>query len=124
MHAMHWIQGGVLRDREFIAVKFMHDMGITPTRNHRVDYGRWDSGPSEIVRPRRNFALPSVHGSEAGLLLMAMNGNPDEILRDLGNRILELERLAVVSDQRERLLRNRLEELNRSAGGGARGIMQ
>ena len=41
-----------------------------------------------------------------------MGGNLDGVLRDMGNRIVELERLAILSHQRERELRNRTEEFD------------
>ncbi len=50
-----------------------------------------------------------------------MSGSPDEVLRDMGNRIVELERLAILSDQRERELRNITEELGRGMASGTRG---
>ena len=50
-----------------------------------------------------------------------MGGNPDEILRDMGNRIVELERLAILSDQREKEFRNKTEELGRGMATGLRG---
>jgi hypothetical protein len=64
-------------------------------------------------QPRRFWTQGIVHGSEAWVSTM-MNGTPDDIVVDFGNRIAELERLAIQSSQREQELRARLEEVTRA----------
>ena len=62
-----------------------------------------------------------------------MNGTPEELITDMGNRIMELERLAMQSNQREQELRRNAQELrgrvdevtrmlmrNQGGGGNAR----
>jgi hypothetical protein len=46
------------------------------------------------------LGLVVVHGSEAGLPGM-MNGCSEVVIAEMGNRIAELERLAMQSNQRE-----------------------
>ena len=46
-----------------------------------------------------------------------MAGNPDDLLIDMGSRIVELERLATQNDQRERDLRTKVEELSMMVAG-------
>ena len=52
-----------------------------------------------------------------------MNANPDEVVADFGNRVVELERLALQSNQREQELRGRIDDMVRAVlrnqGGGA-----
>ena len=40
-----------------------------------------------------------------------MNGNPEAVITEMGNRIAELERLAIQSNQRKQELRRNAQEL-------------
>ena len=60
--------------------------------------------------PRSPLGLGIVHCSEAGICGM-MNGSPEAVITEMGNRIAELERLAIQSNQREQELRRHEQEL-------------
>ena len=80
------------------------------TRANLVDKVYWLEEKS--MSPVGKLLLPSVHGSDAVGIQHMMNGHPEDFIMDTGNRVVDLERLAAQSDQKEHELRSRIDNIS------------